>query len=121
MDFSINGGGGLEFHLRILKNDFKKKHLDIRIIPWLWKRALHLIWALYYVYTVVEVTMNNVQRGEERRGERRRGRRGSIGEDRTRSQVVRKEDLAKVYWVFSVTGCSIQQVNFCLCDPIIIK
>ena len=29
-----------------------------RIIPWLWKRVLHLVWALYYVYIVVEVTLN---------------------------------------------------------------
>ena len=30
----------------------------LRIIPWLWKFVLHLIWALYYVYIVFEVTMN---------------------------------------------------------------
>ena len=29
-----------------------------RIIPWLWKRVLHLVWALYYVYIVVEMTLN---------------------------------------------------------------
>ena len=25
----------------------------------MWKRVLHLVWALYFVYIVVEVTMNN--------------------------------------------------------------
>ena len=29
-----------------------------RIIPWLWKRVLHLVWALYYVYIVLEMTLN---------------------------------------------------------------
>ena len=29
-----------------------------RIIPWLLKRVLHLVWALYYVYIVVEMTLN---------------------------------------------------------------
>ena len=29
-----------------------------RIIPWLLKRVLHLVWDLYYVYIVVEVTLN---------------------------------------------------------------
>ena len=31
---------------------------SFRIIPWLWKRVLHLVWALYYVYIVVEMTLN---------------------------------------------------------------
>ena len=35
---------------------FLKK--PFRIIPWLWKRVLHLVWALYYVYIVVEMTLN---------------------------------------------------------------
>ena len=48
--------GGLECHIPILKNDFSLKPL--RIIPWLWKRVLHLVWALYYVYIVVEMTLN---------------------------------------------------------------
>ena len=43
-------GGGLECHIPILKNDFFKK--PFRIIPWLWKRVLHLVWALYYVYNI---------------------------------------------------------------------
>ena len=30
----------------------------LRIIPWLWKRVLHLVWALYYVYIAVEMTLN---------------------------------------------------------------
>ena len=29
-----------------------------KIIPWLWKRVLHLVWALYYVCIVFEVTLN---------------------------------------------------------------
>ena len=29
-----------------------------RIIPWLWKRVLHLVWALYYVYILDEMTLN---------------------------------------------------------------
>ena len=49
-------GGGLEFHIPILKIDFFKN--PFRIIPWLWKRALHLVLALYYVYIVVEMTLN---------------------------------------------------------------
>ena len=49
-------GGGLEFHITILKNYFFWKSL--RIIPWLWKRVLNLVWALYYVYIVVEMTLN---------------------------------------------------------------
>ena len=50
-------GGGLEFHIPILKNDFLKKK-PFRIIAWLWKRVLHFVWALYYVYMVVEMTLN---------------------------------------------------------------
>ena len=34
---------------------FKK---PFTIIPWLWKRVLHLVWALYYVYIVDEMTLN---------------------------------------------------------------
>ena len=49
-------GGGLECHIPILKKWFFLK--TIRIIPWLWKRVLHLVWALYYVYLVVEMTLN---------------------------------------------------------------
>ena len=48
-------GGGLKFHIPILKNDFLK---TIWIIPWLLKRVLHLVWDLYYVYIVVEMTLN---------------------------------------------------------------
>ena len=47
---------GLECHIPFLKNDFVLK--PFRIIPWLWKRVLHLVWALYYVYIVVEMTLN---------------------------------------------------------------
>ena len=37
------------------KKDFFKNHLES--FPG-WKRVLHLVWALYYVYIVVEVTLN---------------------------------------------------------------
>ena len=30
---------------------FWKMIFLFRIITWLWKRVLHLVWALYYVYT----------------------------------------------------------------------
>ena len=60
MAFAMKGGGGsrggLECHIPILKNDFFKK--PFRMIPRLWKRVLHLVWALYYVYIVVEITLN---------------------------------------------------------------
>ena len=59
MAFAMRGGGsrgGLECHIPILKNDFCWK--PFRIIPWLLKRVLHLVWALYYVYIVVEMTLN---------------------------------------------------------------
>ena len=45
----------MKFHMSILKNNLKK---TFRIIPSLRKRVLHLVWALYYVYLVVDVTMN---------------------------------------------------------------
>ena len=51
--FFHEGRGGLEFHIPILKKWFFKKLF--RIIPWLWKRVLHLVWALYYVYVVANV------------------------------------------------------------------
>ena len=35
--------GGLECHILILKND---------------ERVMHLVWVSYYVYIVVEVTLN---------------------------------------------------------------
>ena len=37
---------------------YSEKWFFFRIIPWLWKRVLHLVWALYYVYVVVEMTLN---------------------------------------------------------------
>ena len=53
-------GGGLEgvssATYLFWKMIFLKK--PFRIIPWLWKRVLHLVWALYYVYIVVEMTLN---------------------------------------------------------------
>ena len=55
MHFSMKGGG-LAFHLRFLKNDFFKNHSES--FPYCEKRVLHLVWALYHLYVVVEVTMN---------------------------------------------------------------
>ena len=56
----MKGGGCLEVVLSatylLWKMIFSKK--TFRIIPWLWKRVLHLVWALYYVYIVVEMTLN---------------------------------------------------------------
>ena len=50
----MKGGGGLEGarvpHTYSEKWFFWK---PFRIIPWLWKRVLHLVWALYYVYIVI--------------------------------------------------------------------
>ena len=40
----------------IFWNDFFWK--PFRITPWLLKRVLHLVWDSYYVYIVVEVTLN---------------------------------------------------------------
>ena len=54
MFFSMKGGG-LEFHIPILKNDFLENHLES--FPDC-ENVLHLVWALYYVYIVVEVTLN---------------------------------------------------------------
>ena len=50
-------GGGLERvpHTYSEKWFFWK---PFRIIPRLLKRVLHLVWALYYVYIVVEMTLN---------------------------------------------------------------
>ena len=43
-------GGGLEFHIHILKNNLES-FPDC-------ENVLHLVWAFYYVYIVVEVTLN---------------------------------------------------------------
>ena len=48
-------GGGLEFHIPFLKSDFSKKHVES--FPDC-ENVLHLVWALYYVYIVVEMTLN---------------------------------------------------------------
>ena len=53
--FHDEGGGSRVPHTYSEKWFFWK---PFRIIPWLWKRVLHLVWALYYVYIVVEVTLN---------------------------------------------------------------
>ena len=52
MFFSMKGGG---LELPILKNDFLKAILNHSLTV---KTCLHLVWALYYVYIVVEVTLN---------------------------------------------------------------
>ena len=49
-------GGGPRVPWTYFENDSLKK--TFRIIPWLSKRVLHIVWALYYIHTVVEVTMN---------------------------------------------------------------
>ena len=53
-------GGGVSRRSRLPLSYFEKWFFKkpFRIIPWLWKRVLHLVWALYYVYIVVEVTLN---------------------------------------------------------------
>ena len=56
MVFSMKGGGGLEFHIPLLKNDFFKNHIES--FPDCENVFCTLVWALYYVYIVVEVTMN---------------------------------------------------------------
>ena len=54
--FHEGGGGSRVPHTYSEKLFFLKK--TFRIIPWLWRHDLHLVWALYYVYIVVEVTLN---------------------------------------------------------------
>ena len=55
-DGSCHEGEGVSSATYLFWNDFFNK--PFRIIPWLWKRVLHLVWALYYVYIVVEMTLN---------------------------------------------------------------
>ena len=45
----------VQWHNRFV---FFHHRLDPLFKHWLWKRVLHLVWALYYVYRVVEVTLN---------------------------------------------------------------
>ena len=57
------GVEGLEWHkVFSLKFFFKKTS---RIIPWLPKRVLHIVLAWYYVYIVVEVTINTAKDGSQ--------------------------------------------------------
>ena len=49
-------GGGLQFHIPILKNDFFKNHLES--FPDCENVFVLLVWAFYYVYIVVEMTLN---------------------------------------------------------------
>ena len=37
-----------------------------RITPWLRKRVLHIVWALYYVYVENGITMNMAEYGSRR-------------------------------------------------------
>ena len=58
MFFAMKRGGsrgGLECHIPILKNDFSEYHLES--FPDC-ENVLHLVWALYYVYIEVEMTLN---------------------------------------------------------------
>ena len=55
MAFAMKGGGVSSATYLFWKMIFWK---PFRIIPWLLIRVLHLVWALYYVYIVVEVTLN---------------------------------------------------------------
>ena len=60
MVFAMKGGrgsrGGLECHIPILKYDFFENHLES--CPDCKKCVLHLVWVSYYVYIVVEMTLN---------------------------------------------------------------
>ena len=58
MVFSMKGGG-LEFHIPILKNDFFENHLEsFPDCENVFCTFALIVWALYYVYKVVEVTLN---------------------------------------------------------------
>ena len=52
-------GGGLELHTPILKNDFFENHLES--FPDCENVFCTIVWALYYVYIVVEMTLNKAQ------------------------------------------------------------
>ena len=59
------GGEGVPFSINVFfLNVFAWK--PFRITPWLPKRILDIVWALYYVYIVVEVTMNMAKYGSRR-------------------------------------------------------
>ena len=53
MTFAIKGGG-----VSSAIGGFQQKIVwkPVKILPWLLKRVLHIIWTLYYIYVVVEVT-----------------------------------------------------------------
>ena len=53
--FCHEGGGLEECHIPILKNDFFETHLES--FPDC-LNVLHLVWVSYYVYIVVEMTLN---------------------------------------------------------------
>ena len=55
MFFPMKGGGSRVPHIPILENDFFDNHLES--FPDC-ENVLHLVWALYYVYMAVEVTLN---------------------------------------------------------------
>ena len=51
MTFAIKGGGVSSAMSFFFSNFFVLK--PARITPWLPKRVLHIVWALYYIYLVV--------------------------------------------------------------------
>ena len=61
---AMRGGRGLACHKDFFNFLFIQK--PSRITPWLSKRILHIIWALYCVYIVVEVTLNRAEYGSRR-------------------------------------------------------
>ena len=63
MTFAIEGGG-VSRAIKVFFFKFLQK--PSRITPWLPKRVLHIVWALYYVYIVDEVTMNMAEYGSWR-------------------------------------------------------
>ena len=64
MTFAIKGGGS-RVPLRFFFSNIVFKKTS-RITSWLPKRVLHIVGALYYVYIVVEVTLNRAEYGSQR-------------------------------------------------------
>ena len=56
MAFAMNWVWGSCVPLTYFEKWFFQKPFGI--IPWMSKRVLHIVWALYYVYIVVEMTLN---------------------------------------------------------------
>ena len=53
MAFAIQGGRGSRLPLGLFQKTYSKSHLES-----VSDRVLHIVWALYYIYIVVEVTMS---------------------------------------------------------------